>query len=91
MEVSGPQNTNIAQDVHAGDPIADFPTSDGPISDTMLKEMLLSLQSSLQTDMIKRINKCQRLVQAIGHRVNHIERVQHYHIKGTNPASVAKT
>lgn len=74
MEVSGLQIADSSQDRPSSDPIAEFPTSDRPISDTMLKEMLLSLRSSLKSDMIKGINKCQREVQAMGHKVNQVER-----------------
>lgn len=56
MEVRGPHNLDTAQAALEGDPIANFPTSDKPISDTMMKEMLLSLRSSLHADMTKSIN-----------------------------------
>lgn len=55
------------------DPIANFPTSSQPISDTMLKGMLLSLRASLQSDILTGIKKCQADVQAIGSRVDHVE------------------
>lgn len=54
-------------------PIAAFPTSDRPVSDTVLKEMLLSLKASLHADMTVGINHCQREVQALSSRVDHIE------------------
>lgn len=73
MEVSGPHNNTTGQDIQGGDPIADLPTAGRPISDTMLKEMLLSLQSSLQADMVRGINKFKREGQANGHRVDHVE------------------
>lgn len=79
MEVSGPKNTHNAQHTYMSDPIADFPTSDKPIPDTILKEMLLSLRSSLQADMVKGINKCQREVQAIRSRVDHVEQKMDIH------------
>lgn len=34
------------------DPIAEFPTSGQPVSDTVLKDMLLSLRASLQADLM---------------------------------------
>lgn len=74
MEVSGPHNPDTAHDALEGDPMVDFPISDKPISDMMLKDMLLSLRSFLHADMIKGINKCTREVQALGHRVDHMEK-----------------
>lgn len=73
MAVSGPTGSDNTMQHHLNDPIAAFPTSDRPVSDTVLKEMLLSLKLSLQADMTARINNCQREVQAIGGRVDHIE------------------
>lgn len=73
MEVSRPQNA-VEPAVHiTQDPIAAFPTSGRPVSDTVLKDMLLSLKASLHTDMTAGINHCQREVQALGRRVDHIE------------------
>lgn len=78
MEVSGPPSisTNLRGQVEGvveGDPIAAFPTSNSPISDTVLKEMLLSLRSSLQSDMVADINKCTKEFQAPRLRVDHVE------------------
>lgn len=73
MEVSGPHSNPSHQSSTEGDPIREFPTADRPVSDTLLKEMLLSLRSSLQADMVRGITECQREVQAIGHRVHQVE------------------
>lgn len=73
MEVSRPQNAAETAVHVSQDPIAAFPTSDRPVSDTVLKEMLLSLKASLHADMTAGINHCQREVQALGIRVDHIE------------------
>lgn len=73
MEVSRPQTAIDTAVRSSQDPIAAFPTSDRPVSDTVLKEMLLSLKASLQADMTAGINKCQREVQVLGSRVDHIE------------------
>lgn len=73
MEVSGPQRHNTPQEAHLTDTIADFPTANRPISDTMLKEMLLSLRSYLQADMVKGINQYHKEVQALGVRVDQVE------------------
>lgn len=59
MEVAGSQHTKAAIPPATLDPIASFPTSGQPISDTMLKDMLLS--------------QCQADVQAMGERINHID------------------
>lgn len=74
MEVSRPQNATDTAVHVSQDPIAAFPTSDRPVSDTVLKEMLLSLKASLHADMTAGINHCQREVQALGSRVDHIEK-----------------
>lgn len=72
IEVSGPTGSDNATLRHLNNPIVTFPTSDRPVSDTVLKEMLLSLKASLQADMTAGINNCQREVQAIGGRADHI-------------------
>lgn len=73
MEVSGPHSDPTHQSSTDRDPIKEFPTADRPVSDTLLKDMLLSLRSSLQADMVRGITECQREVQAIGHRVHQVE------------------
>lgn len=72
MEVSGPSSTT-GQSIKGRDPITDFPTADRPVSDTLMKDMLLSLRSSLQTDLMRGITECQREVQTLGRRVNQVE------------------
>lgn len=73
MEVSEPPGNNTAQAQQMTDPIEDFPTADRPISDIVLKEMLISLRSSLQSDMVKGINQCHKEVQAIGVILDRVE------------------
>lgn len=74
MEVSGPTNTGTTTLHNLQDPIATFPTSDRLVSDTVLKEMFLSLKASLHANMIAGINHCQGEVRAIGGRVDHIKK-----------------
>lgn len=72
-EVSGPSDKDSATVQPLQDPIVSFPTAGRPVSDTVLKEKLLSLKASLKTDMTAEIRNCQREVQAVGGRVDHIE------------------
>lgn len=65
MKVSDPHQSN-SQSVPHPDPIAQFPTPGQPISDVTLKEMLMSLRSSIQSDMISCIQKCRAEVQDLG-------------------------
>lgn len=51
MEVGTPQ-TATHPPVDHPDPIASFPTSGQPVSDSVMKNMLLSLPASLQADML---------------------------------------
>lgn len=55
-----------------GDPIAPFPMPGSP-SDTMVKEMLLSLWSSLQADMLSCFDKYVAEAQELGERLRHVE------------------
>lgn len=73
MEVNGPTGADTIAQCHTNDPIAAFSTLDRPLSVTVLKEILLSLKASLQSDLTAKINNCQREVQAIGSRVDHME------------------
>lgn len=73
MEVSGPQSIRPTTLPAPTDPISAFPTSGQPISDTVLKEMLLSLRVSLHADIVSGVNQCQADVQAMGEKINHIE------------------
>lgn len=73
MEVSRPHITEVPATSHTPDPKAAFPTSDRPVSDTVLKDMLVSLKASLHADMTAEINHCQSEVQALGSRIDHIE------------------
>lgn len=42
------------------------------MSDIVLKDMLMSLRSSLHNDMICTVKKCQHEVQALGDRIYHV-------------------
>lgn len=53
--------------------IEELPTMNQPVTDTVLKDMLLSLQSSLQADMMSCMQKFNKEIQAVKSRVNHIE------------------
>lgn len=50
-----------------------FPTLNKPVLDTVLKDMLLSLRSTIQSDMATCMHRFNREVQEVGNRVNHIE------------------
>ena len=54
-------------------PINSFPTADKPLSDTMLKDMLVSLRSSLHADMMECMRGFKADVQELGGRVDHVE------------------
>lgn len=56
------------------DPFTAFPTTDKPVSDTMPKDMLASLRSSMHADMIKCINNFKAEVGDLGERVDHIQK-----------------
>lgn len=57
----------------ASDPIASFPTSGQPVSDTTLKDMLLFLRASLQHDFLSGIHQYRIEVQELGERVYQVE------------------
>lgn len=50
-----------------------FPTKNQPVIDTVLKEMLVSLRSSLHSDMISCVHKFSTEVQSVSARMTHIE------------------
>lgn len=72
MEVSA-HTASQSQASATPDPLEGFPTSGQPVSDTVLKEMLMSLRSSLHQDMLQTVQKCQAEVHSLGERVNQIE------------------
>lgn len=55
------------------DPIVAFPTTGQPVSDTMLKDMLLSLRASLQVGILTCINQHIAEIQERGDWVDHVE------------------
>lgn len=56
------------------DPIIVFPMSGQPVSDTMMKDMPLSLRESLQKDMMACIQQTKFEIQELGERVDHVDR-----------------
>ena len=55
------------------DRIETFPTSNQPIMDTVLKDMLLSLRSTIQADMMSCMKNVRADIQEVETRVEHIE------------------
>lgn len=53
--------------------IASYPVSNQPVMDTLLKDMLLSLQSSLHADLAALTHKFSSEIHRLGEKVNHIE------------------
>lgn len=54
-------------------PIASFPTSNQPVMDTLLKEMLLLIHNSLHADILNPAKHISNEVHALGDRVHCIE------------------
>lgn len=55
------------------DSITDFPTLNQPVMDTTLKDMLVSLRSSLHADIMSITQQFKSEVSAVANRVSHIE------------------
>ncbi|XP_073453695.1 uncharacterized protein [Aquarana catesbeiana] len=53
--------------------IDQFPTTNQPVMDTILKEMLVSLRSSLHSDMLSCIHTVNRDLQEVSERVTYVE------------------
>lgn len=53
--------------------IHDFPTTGQPLSDTTMKEMLVSLRGSLHRDLMQCVSQMKSEVAAVGEHVNHVE------------------
>lgn len=53
--------------------IEEFPTTNQPVMDTVLKDMFMSLGSSLQTDLASYMHRFSTELQAVENRVEHIE------------------
>lgn len=66
MEVSGPQTFKNGNTSVVIDPIAAFPSTGQPVSDTMLKDMMLSLRASLHANLVTSIKSCQAEVKVLG-------------------------
>ncbi|XP_077330861.1 T-cell differentiation antigen CD6-like [Lithobates pipiens] len=56
------------------DTIEEFPTNNQPLMDTVLKDMLMSLTSSLQSDLASYIHKFNNDLEAVENGVEHVER-----------------
>lgn len=69
MEVSAAQ---ASESTSQSDPIGAFPTSGQPVSDTMLKDMLLSLRSFLHANMLSCIHQFKAEIQGLGDRVTRV-------------------
>lgn len=85
------QGSSQSHTPETSDPIAGFPTSGQPVSDTVLKDMLMSLRSSIHHDMLHTVNKCQAEVHIIGERVNQIEHAMGEHATLFNKMEDAHT
>lgn len=55
------------------DPVVSFSIRGQPVSDTMMKDMLLSLGASLQKDMMSCIQQTRLELQDLGDRVDHVD------------------
>lgn len=55
-------------------PIATFPSANQPVLETTMKEMLISLQSSLYNDISSMFNKFSSQMHYMGQRVYHIKK-----------------
>lgn len=53
--------------------IETYPTQNQPVLDTVLKDMLLSLRSTIQSDMASYMHKINKDIQSVGNRIDHIE------------------
>lgn len=72
--VTGPEGESEEEDTRELPArIEKFPTTNQPVLDTVLKDMLLSLCSTIQTDMVKCMQKFHTDIQEVKARVDHIE------------------
>lgn len=53
--------------------IESLPTQNQPVLNTVLKDMLLSLRSTIQTDTALCMHRFNRDIQVVGNRVDHIK------------------
>lgn len=67
MEVGNTQTSHNPPNCH--DPITFFPTTGQPVSDSTLKDMLLSLRVSLQADMLSCIHGFQKDLKMLGRKL----------------------
>lgn len=72
MEVCATTHQSCSENDHS-EPFDSFPASGQPVSDTVLKDMLLSLCSSLQADMLECFCKYSAEVQELEDRLSHLE------------------
>lgn len=71
-DVSHPPDTTLPQPPPQSS-IASFPTTNQPVLDTTMKEMLLSLQSSLYNDYAAMFNRFTTEMHAVENGIYHIE------------------
>lgn len=72
MEIQAPHTVHPSP-AAPSDPIAQFPATGQPLSDVTLKDMLMSLRASIQTNMVTCIQQCRAEVQEIGEHVHKAE------------------
>lgn len=72
IEAQAPNPLTMHQALHSS--MASFPTSGQPIIDTTLKDMLISLQSSLMTDLSSMFQKITSDLHSLDDRVHNTER-----------------
>lgn len=66
------QNTDSDEDTRElPESIEEFPTNNKPVGDRVLKDMLISLRSSLHVDMMSCMQKFTTELQAVESRVGH--------------------
>lgn len=61
-----------------------FPTANQPISESTLKDMLVSLCNSLHADMMKCMRSFKTKVNELGERVDHVEQKMGEHASSYN-------
>ena len=71
----GPEDTYDSQNSTRDfvEQIHDFPTSGVPLSDTVMRDMLVTLRGSMHKDMMLCVSQLKRDVSAIGDRISHVE------------------
>lgn len=79
LSQTGELDTEVSHTLLAGskadtqNPIAAFSKSGQPMMDTTLKDMLLSLQSPIHSDIVSMVHHFKTEITDLGHRVTNIE------------------